>query len=261
MRRGWIVSGLVLGILLSTGSTVAKEGKFFSAQINYVFSDVEGNGKTAGAGATQFDLERTMGIDPEDDFPEVNLWFHFLRRHSLMLSYFKSSFDGRNVLSSPLTYEGTTYPVATPIVSNFDFALARLHYNFRFLDFKVVDVGLVVGVDLYDGDGNIRDENGVVATQEASFSAPFPVVGINLTIKPPSSSFQIFAELSGVNFDVGDVDADVLDAQVRLTWYLADGPFGISAGYRYIDLELNVEDEGDGSVTHEGYYGGIAIRF
>ena len=261
MRRSLIIGGLLLGTLLSTGSTIAKEGKFFSAQINYIFSDVEGNGKTGGTGATHFDLERTMGIDPEDDIPEVNLWFHFLRRHSIMLSYFKSSFEGRSVLSDDLTYEGVTYPAMTVIASDFDFAFGRLHYNFRSLDFKVVDFGLIVGVDLYDGEGRVRDENGAVSTQESSFSAPFPVVGINLTIKPPSSPLQIFAEISGTNIDVGDVDANVLDSQVRLTWYFADAPFGISVGYRYLDLELDVDDEGSGSITHEGYYGGLAIRF
>ena len=87
------------------------------------------------------------------------------------------------------------------------------------------------------------------------------MLGLNATVKIPMTGLFIYAEVSGANFDVDDVDADVLDAQVRLTWYLLKGPVGLSVGYRYLDLDLVVEDEGTIDVTQEGYFGGIAVKF
>ncbi|MCZ6833578.1 MAG: hypothetical protein O7F11_07520, partial [Acidobacteria bacterium] len=92
-------------------------------------------------------------------------------------------------------------------------------------------------------------------------SAPFPVVGLNFTARVPKIGLFIYAEATGTNLDISDVDANALDAQFRVTWYIVDGPFGLTAGYRYLDLDLDVEDEGEAKITQEGFYGGIAIRF
>ncbi len=260
MRTRWVLSGLVVGLLLSANGAVAKEGKFFSAQIQYFFSDIDAQGRTIeDLVGTRFDLEDTLGVDTDDGVPSVNLWFHILRRNSILVSYFTSSYDGSTMLSTPLIYGDQVYPAGAGVDSQFDFSLARLHYNFRFLNFKVVDMGVLVGVDLYEGEGRLT----VVALpdEDHDFSAPFPVVGLNFTARVPKISLTIYAEVTGTNLDISDVDASALDAQFRVTWYIVDGPLGLTAGYRYLDLDLDVEDEGEGKITQEGFYGGIAIRF
>lgn len=131
MRSRWVLSCLVSGLLFFANGTVAKEGKFFSAQIDYLLSDIEAQGRTvADQVGTRFDLEDTLGVDTQEGVPSVDLWFHILRRNS-----------------------------------------------------------------------------------------------------------------------------------VRVTGYFTDGPLGLTVGYRYLDLDLNVEDEGEGEITQKGFYGGIAIRF
>jgi hypothetical protein len=260
MRTRWVLSGLVVGLLLSVGGAVAKEGKFFSAQIHYFFSDIDAEGRTIeDQVGSLFDLEDTLGVDTNDGVPSVNLWFHILRRNSILVSYFTSSYDGSTTLGKPLLYGNELYPAGTNVDSHFDFSLARLHYNFRFLNFKVVDMGILVGVDLYQGEGHLTAAG--LPDEDNDFNAPFPVVGLNFTAKIPKIHLFIYAEATGTNLDISDVDASVLDAQFRVTWYIADGPFGLTAGYRYLDLDLKVEDEGEGKITQEGFYGGIAIRF
>ncbi len=260
MRTRGILGGLVVGLLLSANGAVAKEGKFFSAQIHYLFSDIEAEGRTIEEFVgSRFDLEDTLGVDTHDGVPSVNLWFHILRRNSVLVSYFTSSYDGSTTLSKPLLYGDELYPPGAEVDSQFDFSLARLHYNFRFLNFKVVDIGVLVGVDLYQGEGRLTVAG--LADEDNDFSAPFPVVGLNFTAKVPKIGLFIYAEATGTSLDISDVDASALDAQFRVTWYIADGPFGLTAGYRYLDLDLDVKDEGEGLITQEGFYGGIAIRF
>jgi hypothetical protein len=259
-RLTWMIP-LLLAVAAFTPAT-AKEGKFFSAHLNYVLSEIEGEGRTIDdLVGTRFDLEDDLGLDEEDEFPELQLWFHFLRRHSLGVSYFRSSYDGKATLDDTLIIHDETFPAGTTVESEVDFDLARLHYNFRFLDFKVVDLGLVVGVDLYSGEGSISDAAGILPDADGDFDAPFPVLGLNATVKIPGTGLFLHGEVSGANFDLDDVDADVLDAQARLTWYILQGPVGLSIGYRHLDLDLEVEDEGTLDITQEGFYGGIAVRF
>ncbi len=260
MRTRWALSGLVVGLLLFANTAVAKEGKFFSAQIHYFFSDIEAEGRTfEDSKGTRFDLEDTLCVDTEDGVPSVDLWFHILRRNSILVSYFTSSYDGSTVLSKPLLYGNESYDAGAPVDSQFDFYLALLHYHVRLLNFKVVDLGVLVGVDLYQGEGRLTVTG--FPDEDNDFSAPFPVVGLNLTVKVPTIDLFIYAEATGTSLDISDVDASALDAQVRVTWYILDGPFGLTAGYRYLDLDLDVEDEGEAKITQEGFYGGIAIRF
>jgi len=262
MRTRWLLSGLMAGLLFSAGSVAAKEGKFFSAQIHYILSDVDAEGRTVeDLVGTRFDLEDTLGVDTEDGVPSVNLWFHILQRNSVLVSYFTGSYDGSATLNSPLLYGDQLYPAGTTLDSEFDFSLARLHYNFRFLNLKVVDMGVLVGVDLFQGEGRLQPRGLGLSDERNDFNAPFPVLGLNFTVKLPKTGLFIYAEATGTSLDISDVDASALDAQLRLTLYIADGPFGLTVGYRYLDLDLDVEDEGEGEITQEGVYGGIAIRF
>ena len=105
MRTRWALCGVVVGLLLSANGAVAKEGKFFSAQIHYFFTDIDAEGRTiADRVGTRFHLEDTLGVDTDDGVPSVNLWFHILRRNSILVSYFTSSYDGSTTLSKPLIY-------------------------------------------------------------------------------------------------------------------------------------------------------------
>lgn len=262
MRSRWVLSCLVSGLLFFANGTVAKEGKFFSAQIDYLLSDIEAQGRTvADQVGTRFDLEDTLGVDTQEGVPSVDLWFHILRRNSVRVSYFTSHYEGSTTLSHSLLYGDQLYPGGTRLDSEFDFSLARLHYNFRFLNLKVVDLGVLVGVDLFEGTGRLKPRTAGLPDEESAFSAPFPVLGLNITAKVPRLGLFVYAEATGISLDIGDVDASVLDAQVRVTGYFTDGPLGLTVGYRYLDLDLNVEDEGEGEITQKGFYGGIAIRF
>jgi hypothetical protein len=58
-----------------------------------------------------------------------------------------------------------------------------------------------------------------------------------------------------------DIGGRALDAQARLTWYMLEGPFGLSAGYRYVQMDADREDEGTLDLEQSGYFAGIAVRF
>ena len=259
MRRSIPTAILVLLFAGSVASeALAREGRFFAAQINYFVADVEGTGRTQGDLATDFDFADTLGIVDDDKVPEATIWFNF-GNSSFMLSYYATKYDGTNILSDDLVFEDMTFPVGIEIESGLELALARLHYNYRFIDSKWLDLAVVVGADLYSVEANIMQVGGGLQ-EDAAFNAPFPVVGVNLAVKP-ALGLRLFLEASGSVLDFGDIDASVLDAQARLTWYIMDGPFGISVGARYLDVDLQVEDEGEGNVRQTGYSGGIAVRF
>ena len=245
---------------LAVEDAAAREGKFVSAQLSYWLAGVDGTAQTEvnGVPGTEFDLDSTFGIDEEDQIPAADVWFNF-GAHSIRLSYFASSYDSDSVLSSDLIFEDELFPAGTPVASGFDFSLGRLHYNYRFIDTAVVEFGILVGADVYSGDGEVASTfPSLQATTD--FTAPLPVVGVNLALDLPAG-LLIYLDATGMPLDFGSVDGSFLDLEARLTWYIFDGPFGLSAGYRGVALDLSVEDEGSGDIEQAGYYGGVSVRF
>ena len=259
-----VVRGGVAALLSCMGllDVAASEGSFFAAQINYWANSLEGTGRTVGdtlGAGTAFDVEETLGIVDDDKLPAADLWFNF-GRSSFLLSYYDATHAGESVLDADLVFEDTLFPSGTAVASEFDLSLAKLQYNVRLVDDDVVGFGLLVGADLLEGEGRVTSS---VASPvaETEFSEPIPVLGLNLTIKIPETGLTLYFEGSGMDSSVIDVGGRALDAQARLTWYLLEGPFGLSAGYRYVQVDADLEDEGSLDLEQAGYYAGIAVRF
>jgi hypothetical protein len=260
-RMASVMVGAALA-LLPAAEASAKEGKFFAAQINYMVGSLSGTGQTqsetVGPG-TAFDFEDTLGVTQEDKLPTADLWFSF-GRNSFLLSYFGASYEGQADLPSDLVFEDTTFPAGTASASVLDLKLAKLQYNFRFIDADAVDFGLLAGADLLSGKGEVASvPPGIEGSTD--FSTPLPVLGLNVTVKVPATGLVFYFESSGMKLNTSDFDGTLLDAQARLTWYILSGPFGLSAGYRLFDLDVDVVDEGNVDLRQTAYFGGVSVRF
>jgi len=263
MGRIVVVGGMAALLwCLSSRDVVASEGTFFAAQINYWANSLDGTGRTAddtlGAG-TPFDFEETLGIADDDKLPAADLWFNF-GRSSFLLSYYGAMHSGESVLDAALVFGDSLFPSGSAVASEFELSLAKLQYNFRVVDDEVVGFGFLVGVDLLEGEGRVTNAP-AVPVSGAEFSDPIPVLGLNLTIKIPSTGLTLYFEGSGMDESLIDGGGSALDAQARLTWYLLEGPFGLSAGYRYVEVDTDLEDEGSVDLEQAGYFAGIAVRF
>ena len=263
MRRNVVKGGIaaLLACMIPAGAA-ASEGKFFAAQINYWANTLEGTGRTVGdilGPGTPYDLEETLGIAEDDKLPAADLWFNF-GRSSFLLSYYDATHSGEDVLDSDLVFEDTLFPSGSAVASEFDVSLAKLQYNLRVVDDDVVGFGFLVGADLLEGEGRVTSAVASPVTS-TEFSDPIPVLGLNLTIKIPATGLTLYFEGSGMDSSVIDVGGRAIDAQARLTWYILEGPFGLSAGYRYVQMDADLEDEGNLDLEQAGYFAGIAVRF
>jgi hypothetical protein len=263
MRRIVVRSGIaaLLSCTIPAGAA-ASEGSFFAAQINYWANTLEGTGRTVGdtlGAGTPFDLEETLGIEDDDKLPAADLWFNF-GRSSFLLSYYDATHTGENVLAADLVFEDTLFPSGAEVASEFDVSVAKLQYNLRFVDDDVVGFGFLVGADLVEGEGRVTSSAASPVTS-TEFSDPIPVLGLNLTIRIPETGLTLYFEGSGMDSSLIDIGGRALDAQARLTWYMLEGPFGLSAGYRYVQMDADLEDEGTLDLEQAGYFAGIAVRF
>ena len=255
------VLAVVVALVLSAEGATAREGKFFAAQINYMSAGIQGTAQTitdtqVGSG---FNLEETLGVTEDDQFPGATMWFNF-GRHSLLLSYLQSSYDGSAVLTEDLLFEDETFPAGSQVESDLKFSFARLLYNYRFVSRSIVDAGLLVGIDTVRGEGTLRSASPAMEAV-SDFSAPYPVLGLNVTVEVPETGLIFYVEGSGMSAALSDADVDVLNLEARVTWYIVDGPFGLSAGYWSLYQDIDVAEEGRADIDLSGYYGGIAVRF
>ncbi|MEE9217614.1 MAG: hypothetical protein V3U98_00955 [Acidobacteriota bacterium] len=210
------------------------------------------NGNLVG---TSIDLEETLGVQDEI-FPEVHLSLKLLGPMRLIASYYTTEYDGKETLTQSITFNDTTFSASEEVRSNLDLSVARVLLSFHPVNFKRVNLGLMIGADLMKVDSTLSSS--LTGTRQKDFTAPVPVVGANLTLQP-IDKLAIYAEVSGLSIDVGDVEASILDAIFRVEYYFMPW-FAVTGGYRLFDFDITESDFGRVNFKQDGFQMGLAFR-
>jgi hypothetical protein len=211
------------------------------------------NGDTLGG--TQIDLEDTLGVQDET-FPELHLSLKLLGPARLIGSYYSTSYEGQETLSQSVTFDDTTYTASEEVDSQIDLDLARVLLAFQVVNFKRVNLGLMTGLDLMKVDAALSSAS--TGDSQKDFTAPVPVVGVNLTIQP-IDKLALYVEISGLSVDIGDVDAKIMDAIVRVEYYFLPW-FAMTGGYRLFDFDVTEDDFGRVNFKQDGFQLGLGFR-
>lgn len=205
---------------------------------------------------TLIDLEDTLGVDPDDTSPMGRLRFRW-GKSSLTLDYADTSYGGDHVLTESFTFDDETYTATERVVSEFDLKLLQARYRYSFVDLKVVEFGLGLGLNLLQTDARLDGStSGVTASDE---DVPFPTLNAALVIKP-LPGFAIRAEIDGLAVTVSGEEVDTIDARLQVEKYFAH-VIGIFAGYRSFRFDVDSDDFGSANITFDGYYAGLGLRF
>lgn len=242
-------------LLLAPSAAQGGEAHLYVAPYFHA-SSLTGDGQiSGGAGGTAFDLEDTLGIDPDERIVGGDAFFQFLGNR-ISVGYSQGEYGGRETLGSDLVFNGETFPSSERVTTEVDWKRYRLNYGFDF-SLKVVNIGFLVGADVIDADMRIRSSSGLEERED--LRAPIPVVGVRLGVHP-ISQIAIHAEVSGFKATVSGIESTLLDGFVGLH-YLFVPKVGLVAGYRHFRLEATDDDEDDRiDVTQSGPYAGLALH-
>ena len=223
----------------------------------YMFaSEFTGNAQvTGGTTGTSFDLEDTLGVDPDERIRGIDAFVKFLGNR-LEFSHVSGDYDGSSTLSSDLIFDGTTFSASEMLGSDIEFQRTKFLYGYDF-GLKIVNVGFVVGAHVVEIDARIVSSSGV--SERESLRVPVPVVGATVGIHP-IAKLAIHAEVNGMSVTISDIDATLIDGFVGID-YLFFARFGLTAGYKYFLLDATEEDENN-SIDFEqsGLYAGLVLH-
>jgi hypothetical protein len=201
------------------------------------------------------DLQGTLGIE-DDTFPELHAALKLLGPVRLIGSYYSTQYAGEETITQSITFNGTTYSASETVESELEMNVGRVMLSFSPINFKRLNIGLMLGAELMSVDSSLASS--ATGEEQDSFTAPIPIVGVNLTLQP-TEKLALYVEASGLSADVGGVDADVLDAIVRVEYYFLPW-FAVTGGYRLFDFDIVEDDFGRVNFEQDGIQAGLAFR-
>ena len=204
---------------------------------------------------TKIDLENDFGFDEEAELiAEAAVQLGAFR---LSAGYMPLRFSGTSTLSQPITFNDETFPLGTQATGSLDvdlYDLGLTWYLINIDDLPVrVQLGPELAVKVFDGEASIVSRT-TGLSEAVSGTAPVPTLGLRARIGL-GDMLSLVGRVGYVEYN----DNSFLDADGQVEFSPLP-MFGIFAGYRYLDLEV---DEGDLFVdaTFDGPYGGLLVRF
>lgn len=225
--------------------------------------DIDGQlGISSGAVSAKADLN-TAGLQEDDSVLGARVDFDWGPSH-LMVSGQQSEHGGDGTLDATISSGGTTITAGTDVASEFDLGLYTAAYTFDFIPTDLLEVGLGLGVSYLDIKASFTDSitNDTIDGDEG---IPLPLLAMRLGTR----FWRIDASLQGQGI-AATVDGDEvmyidLDLMAKLHLLGGDDHLGghLTAGYRWVDLELDYEnddgDQVDGDATFSGPYIGLTL--
>ncbi len=243
-------------LLAAAAPAAAGEARLYLVP-SYYATELSGEGRISeGSGGTDFDLEDTLGLDPEEGTASLEGFVKFLGSR-IAFSTSTTSYAGEETLAEDLDFHGVTFGAGADVALDLDVTHHKVLYGFDFVNLKVVNFGLTTGAHLVDIEAELASAG--VGRERGELRAPVPVVGFALGLHPVAK-LAIHLEASGFHLTVSGVEATLLDGFLGVD-YLFLRKFGATAGYRYFRFDASDEDEEDAvDLTQRGLYAGVALH-
>lgn len=209
-----------------------------------------------GLDNTVIDLENDFGFDEEAELvAEAALQLGAFR---LSAGYMPLDYSGTSTLSRNITFNGQTFNASEQATGSLDVDLFDLGLTWYLLNFDDLPVRLQLGPELsvkvFDGEASVISLTDPTKSESVSGTAPVPTLGLRGRVGL-GDMLSLVGRVGYVEYD----DNSFLDADGQVE-FSPIPLFGIYAGYRYLDVEV---DEGDLFIdaTFDGPYGGLLVRF
>ncbi len=239
----------------AASSTLAGEATLYLAPYGFM-GNLGGGGQVADGGAgTDFDLEDTFGLDSEERLLGVDGFFH-VAMFQFSFGYQENGYSGGSTLSQDLDFNGATFPAGSNIRSEFDLKHYKGMVGLTF-GVPMVSFGFILGAHQIEVDTQISSSG---LDEQEDFSIPVPAVGVTFGVHP-LKQLTIHGEASGMSAHVSGIEERMIDAYASMEYLFLGGKFGITAGYRYFDLEASDDDQDNHvDLKMHGPYAGFALH-
>ena len=241
----------VLILLFSTNAPADIVG--FSIGASYWAPELSGDFNSSGDAS--IDLSDDLDIDDPSFTSAVIVVEHPIPiLPNFRYQHIDLDSDGRNTLTSGITFDGVTYGAGDTVRTTFDLA-----HDDIVLYYEVLDnwINLDIGLDLkrFDGEVSLAGSTNPT-TSSIDVDETVPLLYLSARFDLPLSGLYLGADISTLSVD--DSSAD--DVTIKLG-YLSDIGFGIEGGIKTFSLELDDADDLDTDIEYDGTYISVFFRF
>ena len=262
MRRIFKVITVAAGLLLMAESAFAPSVFALEAGVRGMYwgSTISGDVQTVTSGVpgTVLDVKSDLGMKDENVFNgEV---FLKVGNFTFRVAYTPLKFTGSAVLSTPIDFDGNTFPAGTPVSSKLETKMVDGDVQWDLLnpDLGVasMNLGIFLRLKYVDGSVEISSTNPVLpisATQD--FRLPIPEVGAAAGIGFLKNIVRADARVSGMAYSGNHLyEGDAFLSVIPFPFLRLQG------GYRFIDLKAD-ESDIKATLKIKGPYAGIQVAF
>ena len=216
----------------------------------------------AGSGTmVRADIGET-GLEKDDSVFGARVDFDWGPSH-VVVSAQQSTHDGDGTLDTEISSGGVVIPAGAAVASDLELGLYTGAYTFDFFPTDLLELGLGLGLSYVDLQASFQDKGTGerIATDEA---VPLPVLAARLGTR----FWRIDASLQGSglawSYDGDDILLIDLDLMVKLRLLGGEDHLAghLTAGYRWVQLELDYDDGSDAAeadLTFDGPYVGLTL--
>ena len=179
------------------------------------------------------------------------------RKHKLRVQYVPVSYSSETIFERSVVFNGQRYDVGLPVSTRFDWKVWRFGYEWDFVSREKFFVGAILELKYTQIEAGLDSP---INSEFTKAKGPIPAIGgiARVYVLPAAS---ITFELSGIKTPLIDekYEAKYIDWDLYGTYNITNN-FGVTAGYRVMDV-MFIADRDGGEMNLKGpYFGGI-VRF
>ena len=207
-----------------------------------------------GIGSTLL-LEQLFSLPRERNYPRLQAYYRFSRKHRLDFRYLRVSAAGTNTANEEITVGPLTFELGATIGARQETRFGAVEYRYAFVNDGRAEAGLSAGLGIIDLDLEIFGEIGVIpgpiltASERVNETIPLPVAGVYTDF---SLTRRLFLSVEGLLFaaNYDRYSGNVSDVRAALRWYPAK-LFGFGVAFNRTRIDVDVErDRGDVSLDY-----------
>lgn len=218
-----------------------------------------GSGALAGLPGSEINAENDLGMPASKWLPEFQITLRPARAHKLRFQYIPIQYDGSNVVTRNIDFNGQRYRFGTLVNSTMDWKAMRFGYEYDFITRDRGFAGLIVEAKYTDVRVDL-DAPSLGLAEFAHAQAPIPAIGgiARFYVVP---NVAITGEVTGFRLPtIQDKYAGhYVDVDVSGTLNFTNN-VGVQGGWRTLDMGYLLKQD-NGSFTLNGLYFAGVVRY
>ena len=226
----------------------------FTLQIGVYNAEAETKVRLDSSGGrfgTELSFETDLGGEHRKALPTFDMLWRINPRHAIEASVVSLRREGQTTLRGSIDWGDQTFPINTPINSEFNSDIVRLAYRWSLVHDDRAELGLLFGVHYTRLETSISSTGSSVQISEsASIDYPLPTIGVRGSARI-GQNWRVTGFGQFLKLKIDDYDGEVTNFGAGVEWAFAQGMFA-GLGYEYYKYNLvSSKDKARGEFNYE----------